>query len=137
MVKADLAEATRDQDSCTRMKADILLVEDDEIFAATAGRILREAGYSVRVAPGFREALDVLDGAQPLDLMMTDIVMPQQVNGVALARMGHMRRRGLKVIYVTGYDIPGLEEQAEGLILRKPVSEEQLLFEVNRILTGH
>ena len=92
MVKASRAQAVPERDAC----ANVLIVDDDEIFATTAGRILRKAGYAVEVAGTFRVALDVLDGEQPLDLMITDLVMPRQVNGIALSRMARMRRKGLK-----------------------------------------
>lgn len=113
----------------------ILVVDDDEIFALTAGRILREAGYAVQVAGTFGVALDVLESSQPLDLMITDLVM--KVNGIALARMARMRRKGLKVIYVTGYDIPpGADKQTVGPILRKPVQEDRLVNEVAQVLAA-
>ena len=57
---------------------------------------------------------------------------------MALARMGLMKRRTLKVIYVTGYDLDGIERSAHGPILRKPVPDETLLLWVQRALArGH
>jgi CheY-like chemotaxis protein len=112
------------------MKKQILLVDDDEIWIEAASRILRIGGYDVLSAPDHREALQILEGPGQVDLLLTDVVMPQRVNGVALARMAGMRRPGLKVIYITGYDLPGLSEEANGTILRKPVEEAVLLREV-------
>jgi hypothetical protein len=60
--------------------------------------------------------------------------MPDRVNGVALSRMAQMRRPGLKVIYLTAYDIPGIEDEAVGPVLRKPIDEDRLVAEVKRIL---
>ena len=48
--------------------------------------------------------------------------------------MARMRRPELKVIYLTAYDIPGVEDEAIGPVLRKPIEEEQLIAEVRRIL---
>ena len=51
--------------------------------------------------------------------------MPDSVNGIALSRMARLRRRDLKVIYITGYSIPGVEREALGPILRKPVDNQR------------
>jgi CheY-like chemotaxis protein len=69
-------------------------------------------------------------------LLITDIVMPERVNGVALSRMAQMRRPRLKVNYLTGYDIPGVEDVANGPVLRKPIDDEQLVAKVRSILAA-
>jgi CheY-like chemotaxis protein len=112
----------------------ILLVEDDEAVRQASAKLLKAAGFHVYPAPDYRVALQILEGEQPIDLILTDIVMPDQVNGLALARMARMRRRGVKIMYMTGYDIPGLEEQALGTILRKPVDGTVLIAEIKRAL---
>ena len=114
----------------------ILLVDDDQICGDATARVLRAAGFEVYLAPDHRLALEDLESTRPIDLLITDIVMPERVNGIALSRMAQMRRPGLKVIYLTGYDIPGVEEEGVGTLLRKPVDEGQLLAEVSRMLTA-
>jgi hypothetical protein len=57
------------------------------------------------------------------------------VNGLALSRMARMRRLGLPVIYISGYDIPGFEHEALGTLLRKPISDELLLAEIAQTLS--
>jgi CheY-like chemotaxis protein len=47
-----------------------------------------------------------------------------------------MRRPGLKIIYITAYDIPGIEDEAIGPVLRKPIDDEQLVAEVRRVLAS-
>jgi CheY-like chemotaxis protein len=112
----------------------ILLVDDDEASRLSLGTLLRRAGYQVQTAPDFRLALELLEGDQPIDLLLTDIVMPDSVNGLALARMARLRRRDINVLYVTGYDIPGLEDEALGQMLRKPFDDHELLEAVQRAL---
>ncbi len=112
----------------------ILIVDDDAAFREAAAHALQQAGYTVTSAPDHRRALEVLEGDGPVDLLMTDIVMPDRVNGLALARMGRLRRKGLKVLYVTGYDLPGIEEEALGRVLRKPIEVDSLVFEIGRTL---
>jgi CheY-like chemotaxis protein len=114
----------------------ILLVDDDLVFGAAAAHVLRAAGFEVFVAPDYRLALEDLESTRSIDVLITDIVMPQRVNGIALSRMAQMRRPGLKVIYMTAYDIPGIEDEAIGPVLRKPIDDGRLVAEVRRALAA-
>jgi CheY-like chemotaxis protein len=112
----------------------ILLVDDDLAFGDAIARVLRAARFEVFQAADHRLALEDLESTRPIDLLITDIVMPERVNGVALSRMARIRRPGLKVIYITSYDIPGVEDEVIGPVLRKPIDDEHLLAEVRRVL---
>ena len=114
--------------------AHILVVEDDKAFGNAIGQVLRRAGFDVSLATDFRTALGILELERPVDLLLTDIVMPGSVNGVALSRMARLRRRDLKVVYLTGYNVPGVETEASGPILRKPVDDAVLISEIERAL---
>jgi CheY-like chemotaxis protein len=102
----------------------ILLVDDDPVFRYAVMATLREAGYTVLAAPDYRDALKLLDSPVAIDLLLTDLSMPS-VNGFALARMASLRREGLRVVYVTGVEVPLSE--AMGPVLRKPVTDADLL----------
>jgi CheY-like chemotaxis protein len=112
----------------------ILLVDDDLAFGDATARVLRAARFEVFQAADHRLALEDLESTRPIDLLITDIVMSERVNGIALSRMARIRRPGLKVIYLTAYDIPGVEDEATGPVLRKPIDDEHLLAEVRRVL---
>jgi CheY-like chemotaxis protein len=112
----------------------IVIVDDDAAFREAVALALRQAGYTVTSAPDHRRALEVLEGDGRIDLLVTDIVMPDRVNGLALARMARLRRKGLKVLYVTGYDLPGIEDEALGRVLRKPIEVDLLVVEIGRTL---
>ena len=99
--------------------------------------VLRNAGFDVAVAAHFQPALKLLGGRQPLDLLLADIVAPEGINGLALSRMARMRRREIKVIYMTGYDVPGAEQEALGPILRKPIADDRLVAEIRHVLATH
>lgn len=114
--------------------ARILLVDDDEGFRYTAERAFRSVGYDVAAAPDYRQALELLEDGQTFDLLVTDILMPERVHGFALARMARMRQRDLKVLYVTAFDVP--TNEAIGKILRKPISDDQLIDEVRTALAA-
>ena len=115
-------------------KPSILVVEDDEAARVSTARTLERAGYSVHIAPDFRLALSLIESERPIDLLLTDIVMPDRVNGLALGRMARLRRPEIKLLYMTGYDIQGLEGEALGAVLRKPLSDDELLQAVNQAL---
>lgn len=98
--------------------------------------MLGHHGYAVVAATDFRTALDVLEGEGEIHLMLVDIVMPGSVNGIALSRMARLRRRDLKIVYLTGYNLAGIENEALGPILRKPVDNQMLIEEIDRVLAG-
>jgi two-component system, cell cycle sensor histidine kinase and response regulator CckA len=111
----------------------ILVVEDDDAIRYAMVRTLAAVGYDVAQASDYREALAILEGEGQVDLLLTDLVMPG-VNGFALARMAHLRRGNLKVVYVTGCDdIPAHE--AIGPILRKPVKSDTLVMAIRKQLS--
>lgn len=118
----------------TAAKKHILLVDDDEPFREATASILRAAGFEVRLAPDYRLALEVLESDQPVDVLLVDIVMPNGVNGLALARMAQLRRPGISIIYISGYDIPGLEAEALGPIIAKPVDYDRLRDAISHAL---
>lgn len=112
----------------------ILLVDDDESFRYSTEKLMTEAGFEVQSAPDYRKALEVLSSDKHVDLLLTDVVMPNRVNGFALARMASMKRSDLRVVYMTAFEVP--ENEAMGPVLRKPISNEQLLSEVKRVLAA-
>ena len=116
--------------------AHILVVEDDAAYREALGHILQREGYSVSLTADFRGALEMLESERQVDLMLVDIVMPDRVNGIALARMARLRRRDIKIIYITGYNIPGIDREALGPILRKPVDDTALVQEIDRVLAS-
>jgi CheY-like chemotaxis protein len=114
----------------------ILVVDDDETWTAAMAGMLQVAGYRVSVAHGFQTALPLLEGDDAIDLLLTDLVMPGSINGIALGRMAKLRLPNIKLVYVTGYDIPGAEEHADGPVLRKPIDDQAVLAQVARALTS-
>lgn len=115
------------------MSARILLIDDDEGFLYFAKKALARANLDVIESSGYLHALQTLESLQSIDLLVTDLFMPKGVNGFALARMAKLRRPHIKLLYVTAFDVS--EDEADGQILRKPLSEEDLVREV-RIALG-
>ena len=108
----------------------VLVVDDDQVCADAIRLLLQDAEYQVSVAHHFSQALAILEASPPPDVLIADIVMPNSVNGIALARMGRLRNPNLRVIYITGYDIPGVLREAAGPVMRKPLADDELLAAV-------
>jgi CheY-like chemotaxis protein len=123
-------------DRSSGSKGDLLVVDDDRTFGETLRQLLSREGYRVTLATGFQGALKVLEADRRLDMLLVDIVMPEGVNGVALSRMARLRRRDLKVMYLTGYSIPGVEREALGPIIRKPVDDQVLIAQIASLLAS-
>jgi DNA-binding NtrC family response regulator len=80
----------------------IMLVEDAEKLRHLTRRLLERMGHTVVVAANTREATDVFDHHDEIDLVITDVVMPGG-SGPQLARQLIAQRPALKVIYMSGY----------------------------------
>lgn len=80
----------------------ILLVEDEQRVLELTAASLRELGYTVIEARSAQEALDILERDAAIDLVLTDIVMPE-MNGRKLADQALILRPDLKVMFMTGF----------------------------------
>jgi CheY-like chemotaxis protein len=84
--------------------ATILMVEDDPTFAEALDRGLRAARFDVVRAPDSLAALRLLESDRPVDMLLTDIKMPEgQPHGIALSLMARRYRPALPVIFMSGY----------------------------------
>ena len=80
----------------------ILVVEDDATVRAIISDALKDLGYNALLAPDARTALPFLQSERPIDLLISDVVLPH-VNGRKLAEMARALRPNLKVLFVSGY----------------------------------
>jgi CheY-like chemotaxis protein len=108
-------------------RGEVLLVEDDGEVAAMTSEMLRSIGYGVIHAASPEAALGALANARPVDAVISDIMMPGGVSGLALAREIRRRQPDLPVILVTGFAeaAAGLEDGQFSLLL-KPYTAEAL-----------
>jgi CheY-like chemotaxis protein/predicted Ser/Thr protein kinase len=87
-----------------RPRPRLLVVDDDEAPRRALSRLLQRLGYDVTVAEHGRQALEIAE-RQPLDLIVTDITMPEMDGYELLARLkAHERTRHIPVIVVSGVD---------------------------------
>jgi PAS domain S-box-containing protein len=118
----------------------VLIVDDREDVAELARTILRDFGYTTLMAANGRQALEILEGGERIDLLFTDLIMPGGMNGVVLAREARRRQPRLKVLLTTGYAEASLERTdiggSEFDLLNKPYRRTDLIRRVRAILDG-
>jgi PAS domain S-box-containing protein len=130
------AAATEDPVATVRRKgqATILLVEDDHALAELATGMLQGGGFTVFSVSNARAALDVLRSDRQIDLLISDIMMPD-MNGAELARIVRRECPGVFILLSTGYAEAAASKIAQEFpLLRKPYGREALLAQVEKIL---
>jgi CheY-like chemotaxis protein len=115
----------------------ILIVEDDDAWLKVVQAMLERAGHQVSGFPDYRGALELIEGQDPIDLLLTDIQLPTDTpHGLSLARMAKLRRRRLPILFMTGDpELAELVDDDLGLTLIKPFSRTMLLSAVTRSTT--
>ena len=111
----------------------ILLVDDNQTLVAVARRYLHALGYKVVSALSGPEAVAILESGEAVDLLFTDIVMPEGMSGYALAEAAHHLRPGLKVLFTTGYAAE-LSEHGGQPMLHKPYNRRELACAIRSVL---
>jgi two-component system cell cycle sensor histidine kinase/response regulator CckA len=123
----------------TAAVATILLVEDEPSVRDITARILRRHGYLVMEASLPSEARAINQAAAHIDLLLTDLAMPE-MSGIKLAGELVLARPGLKVLYMTGYAdsvLPRADNEPldwAGRVLDKPFTSDALINRVSAAL---
>ena len=114
----------------------VLLVEDEEALRSIGKEILEAYGYTVILAGDGLEALEVAhNGAEPIQLLMTDILMPK-MGGIELAEQLSALHSDLKILYTSGYNDSGtgLRRVAGSRYLQKPYAMQHLARTLRELL---
>jgi two-component system cell cycle sensor histidine kinase/response regulator CckA len=117
----------------------ILLVEDEEGLRALNARGLSSRGYTVLEAGNGVEAIEVIEAEGHVDLVVSDVVMPE-MDGPSLLKELRRRDPTVKIIFVSGYaeeafskNLPSNEQYA---FLAKPFTLKQLVAAVKETMAG-
>ena len=117
----------------------VLIVDDEASLRQFVDRVLREAGYTTTVASDRPEAIKIAAALEPLDILVTDMKMPQ-MSGDELARRLRQSRPALKVLYLTGFSERLFKEKAtlwaDEAFLDKPCSVKGLREAVSLLMFG-
>jgi PAS domain S-box-containing protein len=118
----------------------ILVVEDEASVRSTVRRQLETLGHSVVLAETAAAALPILKNGQPVDVLLTDVVLGSGMNGIDLADAARVFRPGLPVIFMSGFT--AVPEAAQRInesgapLLTKPSTLSQLERALNAVATG-
>jgi PAS domain S-box-containing protein len=103
----------------------VLVVDDNPDVADVSVGLLEQLGYEVHQARDAASALAAVE-THAFDLVLTDIVMPGAMDGIALARALRERQPALPVLLVTGYSQAAADAASEFPVMRKPFQLPEL-----------
>jgi two-component system cell cycle sensor histidine kinase/response regulator CckA len=135
-----LPDAAPDVADLARLKGHetILLVEDEEAVRRVARLTLEMQGYRVIEASSGRQALELARDAPAIDLILTDVVMPE-MSGRQVAEAMRRHRPGTRVLFMSGYDKESVGLQSPGGdssddVLQKPFTPLSLARRIRYVL---
>src|SRR5262249_47980490 len=111
------------------MRQTVLVVDDQEVVRDVIRLTLERAGFTVLEASSPNAALDLVRTDQPIDLLVTDVVMPE-MDAFELADRVACEVPGVRILYTSGYTDAG----AEGPFIQKPFTPAQLVEKVESVL---
>jgi len=120
--------------------ATLLLVEDNSMVRRSIENTLRGMGYQVIAVESGERCVEVVqDLSRPVDLLITDVVMPE-MSGKELIERVHVLRPLLPVLFMSGYDRSTLASRKQLLavehFLQKPFDSEDLFRAVRSVIGG-
>jgi PAS domain S-box-containing protein len=91
----------------------VLIVEDEPDLMDVAASLFTSMGYDVVTAASGREAIDVME-RRDVDILFTDVVMPNGMNGIELASYTREHYPATKIMLASGYPLPALKQRHGG-----------------------
>ncbi len=115
-------------------RATILVVEDEALVRMMITDLVSELGYAVVAADDAKSALAALEAGDDVDLLLTDIGLPD-IDGWALAESARRLRPSLPVLFATGYAEDPRKQLAPGMaVIVKPFDTERLAKALQRLI---
>jgi CheY-like chemotaxis protein len=116
----------------------VLVVEDESLVRLLVVQALQEAGYQVHEAGEACGAMQTLRAHEGVSLMVTDVGLPG-LDGRRLAERARALRPGLKILFMTGYGEPQLEDGPlpQGVdLITKPFALNELAARAAALIAG-
>jgi signal transduction histidine kinase len=135
------AARTRERDALpARATETVLVVEDNIAIRKVITRILKPIGYKILEAAGAADAIRIASQVDaPIDLLLTDVVMPETTGPALAAELGKTRPE-MEILYMSGYSRSTMEKNsalsAQVHFLEKPFAPDALIRKVREVLTG-
>ena len=128
-------EIAQPEPTIEELPFDVLVVEDNASIRRMTVERLRELGARVVEADSAPAAVEILKGDSPIQLLLTDVVMPGGMSGLELAHQSSELRPGIKVVLASGF--AGIFPTTGGVaseLLQKPYRDEDLVRAIRRAL---
>ncbi|SDI92211.1 PAS domain S-box-containing protein [Paraburkholderia steynii] len=105
-------DASGDADTLAGRALDtVLLVEDEPDLLDATAELFRSLGYEVLTASNGSEAMNVLSQRDDIRVLFTDVVMPDGIDGIQLARSTRGLHPDIRIVLASGYPLPALRAQ--------------------------
>ncbi len=117
--------------------ARILIVDDEAKLVKKLKKLLENDGYEIETAGNGKEALQIIKGAKPFDVIISDIRM-EEMDGLTFLKEVHHMGLDVGVIMITGYG--DMDTFLESLYfgafeyINKPVNYDKLVETINKLL---
>ena len=112
----------------------VLMVDDEDLLLTMGETVLSAYGYKVLTANSGQKALDIIERGDPIDLVITDLVMPN-MSGRELVDRVRRLSPDIRILSSSGYVRP-TEEQDHTSYLQKPFTSQDLLLKVKQALAA-
>src|ERR1700733_7051169 len=114
----------------------VLVVEDEESIRTAIVDVLKDEGFDVASTDSGWRALDIVE-AKKFDLMVTDIGLPDGLNGIELAQCARTRRPALKCLFISGKRPEFVDDPERDDFVGKPFRQRELLGCIWELLQRH
>jgi len=118
----------------------ILVVDDEMELLALAQEQIEDLGYKVYAASSGSQALQLLAEHEDIDLLFSDVIMPDNMNGYELAEKAIELRPGLKILLASGFTSEVMQQKGlasfEAVTLQKPYRYEELSSKLTEVLNS-
>jgi CheY-like chemotaxis protein len=111
----------------------VLVVEDEPLLCELMVDELKTLGFVVLRATTGEEALRLIDGDEPVDVLFTDIRLPGALDGWDVAEKFRVRNPSGPVIYTTGYSGTPARQVTQSTFLPKPYRPAAIIKEIRRL----
>ncbi len=116
----------------------VLIVEDDGLVRDLAAEVLADEGYEVLTASDGTEAVRLLNQAEPVEVLLTDVMLQGWIDGADIVEMARLRVPGMPILIMSGFS-EGLLGRLAGMqpplgFLPKPFGLAQLTAALDRVV---
>ena len=116
----------------------VLVVDDEDDVRETVLALMDELGYRTLAAADGAAALAIVASDEPIDLLLTDVMMPGELDGPALAERTREVRPGMKILFTSGFAdgkvLKRIDRISASALIAKPYRNEELALRIRQTL---